>query len=427
MSRGKVVSSYPSHKAICAKVVLPPGENNNLLFKIEPRGRPPKPTITSIAPNCPHKVEVGQTICAIGVNDEFILDPTPKFLYDVTNEFNFSDQRTLLLQRSPTHVSGHGNNGREVKSEQNQRHPDHHHHHPDHHHHHHHKSQTSRSASAKELNAKSNSTQKFHAKSRSAKQLRTRSSSAKALQAPRASSTKRLRASSKQQSGRRIAPATRPGPGKVSLPCGHVGLWFEGSPAILTDVSEGSPVASEARGKVGLAVTAMKIPGEVEMYGPLTTDELVELLNDFSDVEGRMLVFDRIHAATRAKEVVSKIYLPTRDFCIQFSGKHPLIKVCKVTGDSQTVKKIKVGQVVRRLEFPGEAPYFSSVGARTLNVLLEHHEKTRGKVMVVGYPFKLNSTSSNEEEVAAERIEENTLANSIRRSFHEWKRQTSSR
>jgi len=216
----------------------------------------------------------------------------------------------------------------------------------------------------------------------------------------------------------------RPVPGKVSLPCGHVGLWFEGSPAILTDVSEGSPVGDHARIKVGLAVSAMVIPGEIEVFGPISTDELVELLNDFSDVEGRMLMFDRVEAVTKTGEVVRKVHLPTQDANIRFSGRHPNIKVSKVVGDSRTVKKVKLGQVVRRLEFRGEAPYFASVGASTLNVLLAHHEKAQGKVLVVGYPF----IPKRNEDIAVEAPEMNSLnAKDIRKSFHEWKRQTSRR
>ena len=292
-------------------------------------------------------------------------------------------------------------------------------------HHLHRTSQTNRSKSSREipLNGRSNSTQQLHARSR-AQVNYSRSKSAKPLQ-PRSDSTTRLQHAppKKRQSSRRMTSGTIPGPGKVLLPCGHVGLWFEGSPAILTDVSEGSPVGNQARGKVGLAVSAMVIPGEIEVYGPISTDELVELLNDFSDVERRVLMFDQVETATKTLEVVSKIHLPTHDASVRFSGRHPNIKVSNVVGDSRTVKKVKIGQVVHRLEFRGEAPYFASVGANTLNVLLAHHEKTQGNILVVGYPF-----TPNGDDVAVEETRKSSLkAKDIRKSFHEWKRQTARR
>ena len=222
-----------------------------------------------------------------------------------------------------------------------------------------------------------------------------------------------------------------PGPGKLSLPAGHVGLWFEGSPARLTDVSAGSPVVAEGKGKVGLVVTAIFIPGEIEIYGPVSSNDLVELLDEFSDCQGRVIRFDRLQNINLAKEVVSKIHLPTK-MSIQFGGKDRDVKILKVDGDSRTKKKVKVGQSVRRLEFPGESPYFASVGAKTLNVILGHHEKTRGKVLVTGQPFDDRSSSSTEklvleEEEPQEKKKINSMKDSIRSSISILKEQTKRR
>ena len=224
-----------------------------------------------------------------------------------------------------------------------------------------------------------------------------------------------------------------PGPGKLSLPAGHVGLWFEGSPARLTDVSAGSPVVAEGKGKVGLVVTAIFIPGEIEIYGPVSSNDLVELLDEFSDCQGRVIRFDRPQNINLAKEVVSKIHLPT-NMSIQFGGgKDRDVKILKVDGDSRTKKKVKVGQSVRRLEFPGESPYFASVGAKTLNVILGHHEKTRGKVLVTGQPFDRSSSSTEklvpeeEEEEPQEKKKINSMKDSIRSSISILKEQTKRR
>ena len=382
---------YPSHRDVVSKIILPGGEDASHYFSFATRGHPPKPTIVSVSSDCPYDLEVGQIVCAVGIEDEFIMGPSTKFLSDVIHEFNFSDQRTILLQRSPHHTSVHGSaranahNGSEMKP--------------------------TRSKSAKELGNKSAS------RSRSDKQLSN---------GGRSRSAKQLRSSS-----RKVTPmiSTRPGPGRLTLPPGHVGLWFEGSPARLTDVSAGSPVVAEGKGKVGLVVSAVIISGEIEIYGPVPTDDLVELLNEFSDCPGRVIIFDQLQKINLAKEVVSKIHLPTSKCSIQFSGKDRNIRIMSVDSDSRTKKKIKVGQSVRRLEFPGETPYFSSVGAKTLNVLLNHHEKTYGKVLVVGQPFHSASPVAEKlalavEEAPDRKMTKKSMKNSIRDSIHLLKEKT---
>lgn len=221
----------------------------------------------------------------------------------------------------------------------------------------------------------------------------------------------------------------RPRRTTLSLPSGNAGLWFEGSPAILTDVSTGSRVRNAAQRIVGQAITAMKIPGEIEIFGKISTEDLVELLNEYSSVEGRSLAFGNVAAAEKMNDVVRRIYLPSDQSCqILFSGKYPNVKVAKVEGDSRIKKKVLVGQIVRRLEFQGESPYMASVGAQTLNVLLQHHERTRGKVLVVGSTSTPSSTASSSNKSAYELgIEEEMLTKSafstrsIRQSFKDWK------
>ena len=96
-------------------------------------------------------------------------------------------------------------------------------------------------------------------------------------------------------------------------------------------------------------------------------------------------------------------------------------------------KKVKVGQSVRRLEFPGESPYVASVGAKTLNVILGHHEKTRGKVLVTGQPFDRSSSSTEkmvleeEEKEPQEKKESESMKDSIRSSISILKEQTKRR
>lgn len=393
-------NNYPSHRDVVSKIILPGGEDASHYFSFAARGNPPKPTVVSVSPDCPYDIEVGQVVCAIGIEDEFIMGPSTKFLSDVIHEFNFSDQRTILLQRSPHHAKVHGSaratahNGGEKKS--------------------------TRSKSAKDLGNPSASTRQIqhHHRSRSDKQLSN---------GGRSRGAKQIRSSST----RKVAPmtSTRPGPGRLTLPPGHVGLWFEGSPAHLTDVSTGSPVVAEGKGKVGLVVSTVLIPGEIEIYGPVSTDDLVELLNEFSDCPGRVIIFDQLQNINLAKEVVSKIHLPTTKCSLQFSGRDRNIKIITVDGDSRTKKKIKVGQSVRRLEFPGESPYFSSVGAKTLNVLLNHHEKTHGKVLVVGQPFRMASPAAEKLALAAEeapdrKTTKKSMKDSICDSIHLLKEQT---
>ena len=156
----------------------------------------------------------------------------------------------------------------------------------------------------------------------------------------------------------------------------------------------------------------------------------MELLDEFSDCQGRVIRFDRLQNINLAKEVVSKIHLPTK-MSIQFGGKDRDVKILKVDGDSRTKKKVKVGQSVRRLEFPGESPYFASVGAKTLNVILGHHEKTRGKVLVTGQPFDRSSSSTEklvlEEEEPQEKKKIKSMKDSIRSSISILKEQTKRR
>ena len=101
----------------------------------------------------------------------------------------------------------------------------------------------------------------------------------------------------------------------------------------------GAGCLAEGKGKVGLVVTAVIIPGEIAIYGPVSTNELVELLNEFSNSRGRVVIFDRLQNINLAKEVVSKIHLPTKNCSIQFGGKDRIVKILKVDGDSRTKKK----------------------------------------------------------------------------------------
>jgi len=185
---------------------------------------------------------------------------------------------------------------------------------------------------------------------------------------------------------------------------------------------------SEGKGKVGLAVSAIIIPGEISIYGPVSTDDLVEMLNEFNDCQGRVIMFDQPQKTNLAREVVYKIHLPPKNCSILFGGKGRHVKILKVDGDSRTRKKVKVGQSVRRLEFPGESPYFaSSVGAKTLNVILSHHENTQAKVLVVGQPFYASGPKTEKmvlEETPQESEVKKSMGENIRNSIHLLKEQT---
>lgn len=78
---------------------------------------------------------------------------------------------------------------------------------------------------------------------------------------------------------------------KVHAKGGKIGVVFGGSPPVITDVREDSPLAD--RVSIGQVVTGLSIPGRVDLEGRLDTHELVSALKANEDEDDRILTLLR--------------------------------------------------------------------------------------------------------------------------------------
>ena len=76
---------------------------------------------------------------------------------------------------------------------------------------------------------------------------------------------------------------------KVHAKGGKLGVIFGGTPPVITDVRDESPLAD--RVSVGQVVTGLSVPGKLELEGRFDTHELVSALKANESVDDRILTF----------------------------------------------------------------------------------------------------------------------------------------
>jgi hypothetical protein len=95
---------------------------------------------------------------------------------------------------------------------------------------------------------------------------------------------------------------------EVTLPAEKLGVTFQGSPPVVTEVAKDSPVKDEFM--IGLAVDTLTL-ADGTRHMELATSTLVKLLRDTADTEGRKVVLKN-PATTKftKKPSVTEIALP---------------------------------------------------------------------------------------------------------------------
>jgi hypothetical protein len=112
----------------------------------------------------------------------------------------------------------------------------------------------------------------------------------------------------------------------VCLPALRLGIHFCVNPPIFIKIAYDSPFRGEVL--VGMAIDTLEMPGG-PTYMQLGTRELVQLLQDFYEMEGHILTLKNTIATTMTKKLDKvEVSLPPGSLWASFKGKPP--KVTKI-------------------------------------------------------------------------------------------------
>ena len=90
---------------------------------------------------------------------------------------------------------------------------------------------------------------------------------------------------------------------KVHAKSGRIGVVFGGSPPVVTEIRDDSPLAD--RVTIGQIVTGLSVPGRVDLEGNFGTQELVSTLKANENEEDRILTLSDGHGPTDPEDEIS--------------------------------------------------------------------------------------------------------------------------
>jgi len=170
---------------------------------------------------------------------------------------------------------------------------------------------------------------------------------------------------------------------EVLLPPGKLGCTFSGKLPIAKSFKDDSPISSAM--PPGMFVDKLLLADGYSVSG-FTTRELVGLLGQFSEEEGRTLVLKNIKTekASSKEEVfpdVKSIALPTGKLGISFKGRQQA-RVSRLHEESKLIGKAYVGMNLDTISIPGGST-FSGMSAKEAARVLVDTKNVGGRVMVL--------------------------------------------
>ena len=167
----------------------------------------------------------------------------------------------------------------------------------------------------------------------------------------------------------------------VYLPTERLMVSFSGKPATITKIADESPVAGEFM--VGLAADTLIMPGG-PTYMELATPELVKLLKDTVDVEGRMLTLKNPATTKMTKKPdAMEVKLPKGKLGVVFTGTPP--KVTRFFDDSPMKDKLPIGLVVDMLTLE-DGTVVAGCSGKELAGILADNSFSSGRTLLLKNP-----------------------------------------
>jgi hypothetical protein len=167
----------------------------------------------------------------------------------------------------------------------------------------------------------------------------------------------------------------------VYLPTERLGVSFSGTPPTITKIAEDSPVATEFM--VGLAADTLIMPGG-PTYMELSTPELVKLLTDSVDVEGRMITLKNPATTKMTKKPdAMEVKLPKGKLGVVFTGTPP--KVTRFFDDSPMKDKLPIGLVVDMLTLE-DGTVIAGCSGKELAGILADNSFSSGRTLLLKNP-----------------------------------------
>eukprot|EP00544_Gedaniella_sp_CCMP2646_P011301 CAMPEP_0202494188 /NCGR_PEP_ID=MMETSP1361-20130828/10970_1 /ASSEMBLY_ACC=CAM_ASM_000849 /TAXON_ID=210615 /ORGANISM="Staurosira complex sp., Strain CCMP2646" /LENGTH=654 /DNA_ID=CAMNT_0049124611 /DNA_START=78 /DNA_END=2042 /DNA_ORIENTATION=+ len=167
----------------------------------------------------------------------------------------------------------------------------------------------------------------------------------------------------------------------VYLPTERLGVSFSGTPPTITKIAEESPVATEFM--VGLAADTLIMPGG-PTYMELSTPELVKLLKDTVDVEGRMITLKNPATTKMTKKPdAMEVKLPKGKLGVVFTGTPP--KVTRFFDDSPMKDKLPIGLVVDMLTLE-DGTVIAGCSGKELAGILADNSFSSGRTLLLKNP-----------------------------------------
>ncbi len=167
----------------------------------------------------------------------------------------------------------------------------------------------------------------------------------------------------------------------VYLPTERLGVSFSGTPPTITKIAEESPVATEFM--VGLAADTLIMPGG-PTYMELSTPELVKLLKDSVDVEGRMITLKNPATTKMTKKPdAMEVKLPKGKLGVVFTGTPP--KVTRFFDDSPMKDKLPIGLVVDMLTLE-DGTVIAGCSGKELAGILADNSFSSGRTLLLKNP-----------------------------------------
>ena len=167
---------------------------------------------------------------------------------------------------------------------------------------------------------------------------------------------------------------------RLTLPTGHVGMYFAGQPPQINGIKEQSALAGMVMlGDEAEYIVGLVVPGIIEMYG-FDQSELSYLLGRYSDVEGRVLLVSKNPVVDGGKKAM--VTLPRGKIGVIFAGSPPIVTM--VRDESPLNGLIASGQIVLGLQIPNTLDFASSdIDTSELVAMLKANQHRDDRILVV--------------------------------------------
>jgi len=177
---------------------------------------------------------------------------------------------------------------------------------------------------------------------------------------------------------------------EVVLPTGKLGCVFSGNPPTVKTFRDKSPVAASF--PPGMYVDRFQTRDGFRQSN-MTSRELVDLLNEYIEEEGRLLVLRNNTQPSSIRETIlpeeKTITIPTGKLGLSFKGRN-LARITRVHDDSNLMGKVYRGMIVDSITIPGSGSTFSGMTAKEAARILKDTKNIGGRSMTLKNP-----TSSN--------------------------------